>query len=384
MTELAVRESAPLAAWTPSFAVSLEEAVAKVEAKHEFFRRVMREDQHYGKIPGTGANAKPTLLKPGAELLLSNMGLQKELADADAPTIDYGEDGREGLIRYRRVCRIYRQTGSTELERMLVAQAEGSCSSRETKYRWRESKRKCPACQAEAIIKGKAEYGGGWLCFKKQNGCGAKFKDGDAAIEAQVTGRMPNPDIADVENTILKMADKRALVAATLLATGCSDIFTQDMEDAPGASQRPSDVIDAEYVEDAPAEPNGDTSNNISSADVLQIRALFKALDFPLDRQAKAVGTASEGRTTELANLLKPEAMTLGRQLTALKKKTTTACDVCKGAIDKDGYGHAFDAQGVPCPSDATDEAETARVQRYASDKLAAKLGAVEEPELAF
>jgi type IV secretory pathway VirB10-like protein len=32
-------------------------------------------------------------------------------------------------------------------------------------------------------------------------------------------------------NTIEKMADKRALVAATLLATGCSDIFTQDMEE---------------------------------------------------------------------------------------------------------------------------------------------------------
>jgi hypothetical protein len=32
-------------------------------------------------------------------------------------------------------------------------------------------------------------------------------------------------------NTILKMAQKRALIAATLIATGASDYFTQDMED---------------------------------------------------------------------------------------------------------------------------------------------------------
>jgi hypothetical protein len=36
----------------------------------------------------------------------------------------------------------------------------------------------CPACGKKgAIIKGKAEYGGGYLCFAKKGGCGAKFKD---------------------------------------------------------------------------------------------------------------------------------------------------------------------------------------------------------------
>lgn len=33
----------------------------------------------------------------------------------------------------------------------------------------------CPKCGAAAIIKGKEEYGGGWVCFKKKGGCGAKF-----------------------------------------------------------------------------------------------------------------------------------------------------------------------------------------------------------------
>src|ERR1039458_4154129 len=44
--------------------------------------------------------------------------------------------------------------------------------------------------------------------------------------------RIPNPDGADVVNTIQKMAQKRALVAATLIATSASEFFTQDVEDA--------------------------------------------------------------------------------------------------------------------------------------------------------
>jgi len=45
---------------------------------------------------------------------------------------------------------------------------------------------KCPACGAQAVIKGKAEYGGGWLCWKKRGGCGEKFADTDP--------RFPQPE----------------------------------------------------------------------------------------------------------------------------------------------------------------------------------------------
>ena len=58
-----------------------------------------------------------------------------------------------------------------------------------------------------------------------------KVRDNDAAITGQPTGRIENEDIADVYNTVLKMAKKRALVDATLTATAASDIFTQDVED---------------------------------------------------------------------------------------------------------------------------------------------------------
>jgi hypothetical protein len=43
--------------------------------------------------------------------------------------------------------------------------------------------------------------------------------------------RIDNPDPMELDNTILKMAMKRAHIAATLNATGASRIFTQDVED---------------------------------------------------------------------------------------------------------------------------------------------------------
>ena len=82
-----------------------------------------------------------------------------------------------------------------------------------------------PVCGAATIIRGKAEYGGGWLCFSKKGGCGAKYSDGDFRIEGQETGRVPNPDIADVVNTILKMAKKRALIDAVLNTVGAISVF---------------------------------------------------------------------------------------------------------------------------------------------------------------
>lgn len=38
--------------------------------------------------------------------------------------------------------------------------------------------RSCPECgKTASVIKGKEEYGGGWVCYKKKAGCGAKFYD---------------------------------------------------------------------------------------------------------------------------------------------------------------------------------------------------------------
>lgn len=232
---LAVRSAAEVASWTPSFAVTVDEMERLVRQKQLFFSRIMKDGTHYQTLAG---GTKPALSKAGAELLLSSMNLHPQLDDEQPPILDLdgtGAGNGEPLVYYRRRCRIYRQTGPQEHDRVLIAQASGSCSSREKKYRYRGSERVCPSCGKPTIVKGKEEYGGGFLCFKKKGGCGARFGDSDEAIIGQPTGLVPNPDVADLDNTILKMADKRAVVAATLFATGCSDIFTQDVEDGPEA-----------------------------------------------------------------------------------------------------------------------------------------------------
>jgi hypothetical protein len=139
---------------------------------------------------------------------------------------------------------------------ILLGEGDGSCSSRESKYRYHAAERKCPKCGKPAIIRSREEYGGGWVCFAKKGGCGAKFKDGNAAVEGQPAARVANPDIADAVNTIQKMAHKRALVAATLIATNASAFYSQDMEDitvidvpsAQSASRSPVDELAAASV----------------------------------------------------------------------------------------------------------------------------------------
>jgi hypothetical protein len=179
---------------------------------------VMKKEEHYGVIPGT---QKPTLFKPGAEKLCMLFRL--------APSYELTETHEDnGHYSVRVICKlVHIPTGN------FVGEGLGYCTTHESRYAYRKAQRVCPVCGIPAIIKGKAEYGGGWVCFKKIEGCGATFPDGDSAIEEQETGKIDNPDLADSYNTVLKMASKRALVAAVLVSTAASDIFAQDIEDLP-------------------------------------------------------------------------------------------------------------------------------------------------------
>ena len=204
-------------------ALTLQQAAERYNAVVAYVSsNLMKKDVDYGVIPGT---PKPTLLKPGAEKLCTFFGLASHFQILTSIEDWMGEhhDG-EPFFYYLYRCQLWRGD-------LLVAEGDGSCNSWEKKYRWRSADRLCPHCNKPTIIKGREEYGGGWLCFTKKGGCGAKFRDGDESIESQVVGHVPNPDIADQVNTVQKMAQKRALVQATLLAVNASEFFTQDVED---------------------------------------------------------------------------------------------------------------------------------------------------------
>lgn len=202
---------------------------SQVNLIQSVMQEVMRKDEHYGVIPGTGS--KPSLLKAGAEKLCLVFRL--------APDYEIDEKREGPHVTITSKCMLtHIPTGQR------FGAGMGSCSTRESKYAFRNAAIKCPNCQQAAVIKGKEEYGGGWVCFKKKGGCGSKFPDGEKLIEGQPSGRVPNEDLADQYNTVLKMANKRSLVAAVLNTTAASDIFTQDIEDLPQGGAKPAHMED--------------------------------------------------------------------------------------------------------------------------------------------
>src|SRR5437016_6930893 len=118
-------------------------------------RELMDPETDYGVIPGT---KQPTLLKPGAEKLCDFYRLAAEFH----PEITHGDGVSSPPITVVTECRLHLGT----LDGPVVNTGHGAANSWEKRYRYRRGERACPSCgKSGTIIKGRAEYGGGWLCF---------------------------------------------------------------------------------------------------------------------------------------------------------------------------------------------------------------------------
>lgn len=258
--------------------MGLAAATQRLDEFQTFVKGYLKKDEDYGIIPGV---KKPSLWKSGADKLCELYGLSDDYVELSKTT-----DWEKGLFDYELKCLLYRGD-------RLVGTGLGSCSSYEGKYRWRTSQRKCPTCGKETIIKGKEEYGGGYICFGKKGGCGAKFTDLDARITDQVTGQTQNPDIADVKNTVLKMAKKRAKVDATIAVTRSSGLFTQDVEDTGVSTEErqesaPSwtELSDTKPAQAQPAQATSQPAQSVSSSSDISDRDR-KALFMLMGRNGK-------------------------------------------------------------------------------------------------
>ena len=167
--------------------------VAQVRLIQEVMKSVMRDGTHFGVIPGC---AKPSLWKPGAEKLLVTFRIATESVVEDLSTSDEA--------RYR----VTRKATAIS-NGAFLGSASGECSSNEEKYKWRGI---VCAAEYEATPEDRRRE---------------KFKRDGTSFKQVRTNH------ADVANTILKMADKRAYVALALQTTAASDLFTQDLEDLP-------------------------------------------------------------------------------------------------------------------------------------------------------
>jgi len=230
--DVAVRESTPLTA------VQIR---AQVNLIQEVMQAVMKDGHHYGQIPGAGN--KPVLFKAGAEKLLFTFRLS---ADPEIEDLSTG-DG----IRYRVRCKVYDRTGA------YLGAGVGECSSDEEKYRWRAA-----VCKEEydetPEDRRRMKY--------------AKRRDGGTYRIAQV-----RTTPADLANTILKMAKKRAQIDAALTVTAASDIFAQDLEDLP------------EELREAVAENAANKENGKAAPEPPKPKAAPAAGQPPSENQLKAI-----------------------------------------------------------------------------------------------
>ena len=172
-------------------------------------KSVLQNGTHYGTVKGCGP--KPTLLQPGAEKIALMFGF--------VPSYKVEREQLGGGHREYTVECTLKSKKTGEVEGFGV----GECSTMESKYRYR------------------------W--------------EGDYGSRHKVE----NPDIADVWNTCLKMAKKRAFVDAVKSTTAASDVFTQDIEDMPQYAVAEQPAPQAVAAQVAPA------------ADLSAVRARFKA-----------------------------------------------------------------------------------------------------------
>lgn len=180
---------------------------------------IMDEGVDYGVLPGIN---KPTLYKPGAEKLCEAYQLRSDFTHERHP----GDGVTAPNVAYIVRCELH----LGNIAGPIVGIGHGAANSWETKHRYRRGQRVCPRCGAVGTIM-KSSYKPEWFCFDKKGGCKATFDLNEPSITQQAVGDVENADPWDLENTILKMAEKRAFVDVTLRATASSGIFTQDVED---------------------------------------------------------------------------------------------------------------------------------------------------------
>lgn len=163
--------------------LTAQDVVQRTVLAQQIMKEIMKEGVHYGKIPGCGD--KPVLLKPGAEKLCLTFQFRPQydtkMTESDVNReIDWEKKDRNGKVYSRGSTKGYYKYISHCIliyypSGIIVGEGIGICSNFERKFRIQDS--------------------------------------------------------YDIENTVAKMAEKRSLIAAVLIATATSDILTQDLDE---------------------------------------------------------------------------------------------------------------------------------------------------------
>lgn len=243
-----------------------------IQQLKDFIREVMTPGVDYGVIDGTN---KPTLYKAGAEKLNELYGYAPCVEITDR-TIDW--HASPPLIAYEvKVRLVNKRTGQ------VIAEGIGSCNSMESKYRYR------------------MEYWNGSGIPPTEEGWTDRHSKSGKSYWVR---KIINEDTADLANTILKMAKKRALVDATLSATRSSDLFNELYDDTPEDTPGTPPSVDSagkhQSAAGYPPKRNGGDQQPATEKQLAMIDHLMKTrgIDDP-DRFIAQCGCPSRDKLTK-------------------------------------------------------------------------------------
>lgn len=192
ITEAVSVETGEIVAYRPPSLPARQspEALAVQAAEiRELQAAVLREGTDFGVIPGTN---KPSLYKSGAEWLLRWANFGHRL---DPVEVERDDLGRKFGVTYR--CTVF-ALGQPDV---VVATCDGYAGYDEDRF------------------------------YKSQAELEAQERANAERYQRRVNPTKFATEYRAPWNSVLKMAEKRALVGATLQATATSGLFTQDMED---------------------------------------------------------------------------------------------------------------------------------------------------------
>ena len=178
--------------------LTVDQLITNIKKVDDVYNKIMKKDTHYGVIQGCGD--KPALLKAGAEKLTQLFMLSPRL------TIDEKDLGN-GHREYNFKVELYHRHTNE-----FWGEGNAVCSTMESKFRYRYDFKNTgkPVPQEYWENRDSALLGGSQYSTKKI--------DGKWMICTKE--KIENPDIADTYNTVKKIGKKRALVDATITATG--------------------------------------------------------------------------------------------------------------------------------------------------------------------
>jgi hypothetical protein len=180
-------------------------------------------------------------------------------------------------------------------------------------------------------------------------------------------GRSENPDIADLYNTVLKMAKKRAFVDATITATAASDFFTQDVEDFASEAGTPGSGPSTKSQPQKTAEgPRQTVQDGEPGKDTPPVEGLKKASSLVPTKRQKVIAYVDQFKDS----FTQAELDTLK---TDLKHAGTTDAMLDAVMVKADQY---LAGSSVPDPTEeAATETGAEKLQSALDEAMAAGFG---------